>query len=1611
MSTPLPVSPAIATIDQNNFLVINWNPPALPAVPPNLPSPGYSGYLNFPIFMAQAPFLPPGNPQTVNGHTPTGLEFAGSTNDSRLYQEQLVPGDWGLNMQAEPTANAVLAGYAASPEWNASEVLLLFPTTLQATDVTLDNTTLELGQTVTVTLGPNYPETTAGANFWQINWPDGTSTGPLPLSSRSAAKSFTTPGSFNIVVQTWNDYSALTPPVKLYRSLSVPILVVNQQFNPQAAAQGSLTGTLGFGGQTQFEIVGASSTVVLPQPYVVVARCLARDTQTNELKGLFLVTRFSNASSELGSMAMDVFPLEGRPHAKELIVPEQILEVTSNTTAIPVSITVSTLPNVIVGKTMAQFKMSATGGIQPYGWYNDGTLPPGLQLSIDGTLSGTPTQLGTFNVNFAVIDSGTPAYIAEVTLPMTVATDLKITTTTIANAQVLTPYNQPLAFTGGLAPYTWSIAAGAFPIGIVIDPSTGLLNGTPCTYNSTTDYSTSFTATVQITDSIGAVATQTYTITLAPAALQFGPIDQGRIFPEQDFVLTVPVFGGKSPYTFDPTKFLTSDGFYDTPVFSDGRVEIRAGNIDDSPPNPIPTNATGIHNIGFSIGAIKDSSGPQQSSPLTGLSYAIGQQISDLRIEEAFFRHYWDFNDATAVSVNIIGDLQGFSLGPDALAPSNGLNAVIIPSLTPTAALDGIAQVGDGSPPTPPTSYQNSELRFPLQLFNGLVQVAQISRPYTLLAHDDQAVTGDVGTITTVTKTYVVNDFVALNPRKPNYNSPTPDVISSFSPAPPSGSPPVAATLIAQVAAASSLPTGLSLDANTGLIYGYLLAPATTTSIINYVDSSNLVHGTVTINWSTVPSAFTLVNNGGLDDLVFGTAYAAINAFTSPNVTITGVSVFNASNNPLPQGLTVSTDGTNIIVSGTPAEAGYFDVWFAATSASNGTAYAYYRVSVDYTVPLVILTSSLPTISAQPYDPFLQGFGGIPPYLWGASDTINGPWAVISNIAAPTTGNFLGLSLNVLTGYLSGTLTSPPGTSPTDLGSITFSLTDSRGTTVTSALDLGYNNNLRITTNQLATVTNDTNGYSFKVEGAGGIPPYYWQITPSAPLPSGISFSSVAPTPPAAETTTPPGGGWFTGTWPGTPSFSGSVTIALTDSTPQTVTKPFTIDTGVWDFTINSSGVGTISRGVAYNGTMSAVGTFTAPVQWEVAPNSAATNLLPTGLSLQVNGTGATASIVGTYSGAFLTNFPVRIVAVDILGNTAETILLLNTVPHSVTITTTSLPNAVDTVSYSAQLTATGGVGPYTFVIDPSTTGYINSSTIPTSGGSPTGLTLNNANGQITGTATTVWSNTIKFVASDSLTPPNTSVVTPLSLTAQAAGLVITTTQANLNANQPFSGKPYSMVFTAAGDVNTPYTWSISPSSPNQLPAGLTLAAQSNTTATVSGTTTATGYNKNVIIRVTDSINAYTEATFNFVVTQPLALMSGIDFEDSTLTYFLGYVDNGPVGSIVTRPNQSFIIVATGVQSQTAGGLNATVGYPNITATPQTPGTINGVSVPGAAAIVLSGSGFNQAPGTYSFVFTLTDSGVTVSHTFTWTVYNHGTSLVLAPSSGSLPTQLAPGTS
>ncbi|HWG72442.1 MAG TPA: putative Ig domain-containing protein, partial [Acidimicrobiales bacterium] len=69
----------------------------------------------------------------------------------------------------------------------------------------------------------------------------------------------------------------------------------------------------------------------------------------------------------------------------------------------------ATLPGGTVGVAY-NAKLTATGGTPPYTWsIVSGTLPPGLSLAADGTVSGTPTAAGTYQLTVQVDGSATKA--------------------------------------------------------------------------------------------------------------------------------------------------------------------------------------------------------------------------------------------------------------------------------------------------------------------------------------------------------------------------------------------------------------------------------------------------------------------------------------------------------------------------------------------------------------------------------------------------------------------------------------------------------------------------------------------------------------------------------------------------------------------------------------------------------------------------------------------------------------------------------------------------------------------------------------------------------------------------------------------------------------------------------------------------------------------------------------------------------------------------------------------------------------------------------------------------------------------------------------------------
>ena len=328
--------------------------------------------------------------------------------------------------------------------------------------------------------------------------------------------------------------------------------------------------------------------------------------------------------------------------------------------------------------------------------------------------------------------------------------------------------------------------------------------------------------------------------------------------------------------------------------------------------------------------------------------------------------------------------------------------------------------------------------------------------------------------------------------------------------------------------------------------------------------------------------------------------------------------------------------------------------------------------------------------------------------------------------------------------------------------------------------------------------------------------------------------------------------------------------------------------------------------------------------------------------------------------------------------------------PTALAITTPSpLPNATVGVSYTTQMHAVGGSGgPYTWKIAPDpnsiTPGILFSAVDPTYG-----------TGAFSGSAAA------SHVAQNYTITVNDGITTTFdtfSLTVQASGLVITP-HADLTV---ISGSPFTLspLLVASGSGNTPYTWSISPASLNNLPTGLTLANASTTTASITGTTNLTGFNAPVIFRVTDSIGAYADITLQVTVAAGLALKTGVDYADSVNTGLLGYIDNGNTTSVNPRPNSSFFVVATGVVSVLPANITVTTNNPGITGTVTSLDTVNHI-----AFIQLSGSFNGATPGTYNVSVTVVDSGVSVTTTFSWVVYDDGV-LRLSPGSGSFPTQL-----
>lgn len=131
--------------------------------------------------------------------------------------------------------------------------------------------------------------------------------------------------------------------------------------------------------------------------------------------------------------------------------------------------------------------ISIVGGLEPYSLaLTSGSLPVGLQINQTSgifnfvQISGAPTVVGTSQFTVAVSDSEAPPMTATQTLSIRVNPLLQLNSPTQLPVGLQgQPYGVQFAATGGLPPLTWSVGFIQLPPGISLDPSSGLLSGTP----------------------------------------------------------------------------------------------------------------------------------------------------------------------------------------------------------------------------------------------------------------------------------------------------------------------------------------------------------------------------------------------------------------------------------------------------------------------------------------------------------------------------------------------------------------------------------------------------------------------------------------------------------------------------------------------------------------------------------------------------------------------------------------------------------------------------------------------------------------------------------------------------------------------------------------------------------------------------------------------------------------------------------------------------------------------------------------------------------------------------------------------------------------------------
>jgi uncharacterized protein (TIGR03437 family) len=174
-------------------------------------------------------------------------------------------------------------------------------------------------------------------------------------------------------------------------------------------------------------------------------------------------------------------------------------------------------------------------------------IPANMVLTSGGVLQGTPSASGDYIFTVQASDG---VQTVQQTVTLIVNNPVSITTPptllisgggTLGETSLGSPVSDTFAATGGTPPYKFS-AMGSVPPGVILNPLTGLLSGTPVQPGN-------YSFTAQVTDELSVAVTTP--VTLAVLGFTTAEISMGKV--NTTYAASFTAAGGFAPYSFSAT--------------------------------------------------------------------------------------------------------------------------------------------------------------------------------------------------------------------------------------------------------------------------------------------------------------------------------------------------------------------------------------------------------------------------------------------------------------------------------------------------------------------------------------------------------------------------------------------------------------------------------------------------------------------------------------------------------------------------------------------------------------------------------------------------------------------------------------------------------------------------------------------------------------------------------------------------------------------------------------------------------------------------------------------------------------------------------------------------